>query len=146
MNTRGFTLIELLLVIVIVAMAAAIAAPQIGSGNQTAKLNSAVRDVSSAFRFARGQALTHHKEISVIFNLQNNSYQITDKNKLFYLASAIEITLNVAQSQIISEDEGGVRFFSDGSSTGGQIILEIEQDKRQIDINWLTGQVTLGDA
>ncbi len=144
MDTKGFTLIELLLVIVIVAMAAAIAAPQIGSGNQTAKLSAAVRDISSAFRFARGQALTHHKEVGVMFNLQNNSYQITGRHKVFYLSSAIEITLNVAQSQIISEDEGGVRFFSDGSSTGGQIILEIGQDKRQIDINWLTGQVTLG--
>jgi len=144
MDTKGFTLIELLLVIVIVAMAAAIAAPQIGSGNQTAKLSGAVRDITSAFRFARGQALTHHKEVSVIFNLQNNTYQITGRNKLFYLSNAIEITLNVAQSQISSEDEGGVRFFSDGSSTGGQIILEIEKDKRQIDINWLTGQVTLG--
>ncbi|MEO1882700.1 MAG: GspH/FimT family pseudopilin [Methyloprofundus sp.] len=142
---RGFTLVELLLVIVIIALAAAVAAPNIGSGNQTASLNAAAREISSALRFARGHALTHRKEAVVMLNLEDNSYQITDRSKKYKVAKDIAVSLDVAQSQIIDQDHGGVRFFSDGSSTGGRITLEIGENKRQIDINWLTGQVEIDD-
>jgi general secretion pathway protein H len=142
---KGFTLIELLLVIVIVAVSAAVVAPNIGSGNQTAKLNSSARDISSALRFARGHALSQRKESTVLFNLQDNTYQITDKTKNYRIAKEIELTLDIAQSQIIDKTQGGVRFFPDGSSTGGRITLELEGNRRQLNVNWLTGHVELND-
>lgn len=145
LKTNGFTLIELLIVIVIIAMAAAVAVPNIGSGNQTATLNGAARELTSALRFARGHALTHRKESIVLINLEDNSYQITDKNKVFKLAKDIEITLDVAQSQIIAGKQGGIRFFPDGSSTGGRVTLELAKNKRQLDVNWLTGQVEFNE-
>lgn len=145
MCIKGFTLIELLLVIVIIAISAAVVAPNIGSGNQTAKLNSSARDISSALRFARGHALSQHKESTVLFNLQDNTYQITDKTKIYRIAKEIELTLDIAQSQIIDETQGSIRFFPDGSSTGGRVTLEVEDNKRQLDVNWLTGHVELND-
>jgi general secretion pathway protein H len=36
-----------------------------------------------------------------------------------------------------------IRFFADGSSTGGRITLEREHAAWKIDINWLTGQIEL---
>ncbi len=145
MQTKGFTLIELLLVIVIIAMAVAVAAPNIGSGNQTATLNAAARELSSGLRFARGHALSRRKESILLINLNDNSYTITDKEKLYKLSKEIEITLDIAQSQLVGEKQGGFRFFPDGSSTGGRITLEIAENKRQLDVNWLTGQVEIDD-
>lgn len=145
MRTKGFTLIELLLVIVIIAISAAVVAPNIGSGNQTAKLKSSMRDIASALRFARGHALSQHKESRVLFNLQNNTYQITGKTKTYRIAKEIEVTLDLAQSQIIDETQGSIRFFPDGSSTGGRVTLEVAGNKRQLDINWLTGHVEIND-
>ena len=142
---QGFTLIELLLVIVIIAMAVAVAAPNIGSGNQTARLNGAAREIASALRFARGHALTRRKESVFLINLENNTYQLTDKNKTYKIAKEIAVTLDAAQSQLIDENQGGIRFFPDGSSTGGRITLEIGENKRQLDVNWLTGQVEIED-
>lgn len=144
MKTKGFTLIELLLVIVIIVMSVSAVVSNIGSGNQTALLNGAVRDLASALRFTRGHALTHSKESSFIFNLKENTYQVTDRDKVFKLSSDLEITLDIAQSQI-SGGTGGIRFFPDGSSTGGRITLELAEDKRQLDVNWLTGQVEIND-
>ena len=79
---NGFTLIELLIVIVIIAITAAVVAPNIGSGNQTAKLNGAVRELASGLRFSRGHALTHSKEVHLLLNLNKNTYTITDKKKV----------------------------------------------------------------
>ena len=142
----GFTLIELLIVIVIIAATAAVVAPNIGSGNQTATLNGAARELSSALRFARGHALSRHKESSLLLNLDDNSYKITGKDKLYKLSKDIEVTLEIAESELVNEKLGGFRFFADGSSTGGRITLEIAENKREIDVNWLTGQVEIDDG
>ena len=143
---RGFTLIELLIVIVIIAATAAIVAPNIGSGNQTATLKGAARELSSALRFARGYALSRHKESTLLLNLDDNTYKITGKEKLYKLSKDIEVTLEIAEAELINEKQGGFRFFADGSSTGGRITLEIAENKRQIDVNWLTGQVEIDDG
>jgi len=140
---NGFTLIEMIVVIVIVAIMATVVATNIGSGNRTATLRGAAREISSALRFARGHALTHSKETSLKFNLKNNSYQVTHKNKTFNISKDIEVSLDVAQSQVAEDQVGAIRFFSDGSSTGGRITLEIEESKYQLDVNWLTGQVEI---
>ena len=133
------------MVIVVIAMAVAVVAPNIGSGNQTASLNATAREIASALRFARGHALTHRKEAVFLVNLEENSYQLTDKKKVFKMTKDIAVILDVAQSQIIDEGHGGIRFFPDGSSTGGRITLELGENKRQIDVNWLTGQVEIDD-
>ena len=142
---RGFTLVELLIVIVVIAMTAAVVAPNIGSGNQTATLNGAARELASGLRFARGHALSYGKESILLLNLNDNTYKITDKNKLYKLSKDIEVTLEIAQSQRVNEKQGGFRFFPDGSSTGGRITLELAENKRQLDVNWLTGQVEIDD-
>ena len=143
--SQGFTLIELLIVIVVIAMTAAVVAPNIGSGNQTATLNSAARELASGLRFARGHALSYGKESILLLNLNDNTYKITDKSKQYKFSKDIEVTLDIAQSQLVNEKQGGFRFFPDGSSTGGRITLELAENKRQLDVNWLTGQVEIDD-
>ncbi len=145
LQRNGFTLVELLIVIVIIAMGAAVVAPNIGSGNKTATLNGAARELASALRFARGHALSFGKESSLIINLNDNSYKITDRDKQYKLSKEIEVTLDIAQSQLIDQRQGGFRFFADGSSTGGRITLELAENKRQLDVNWLTGKVEIED-
>lgn len=145
-QAKGFTLIELLIVIVIIAVTAAVVAPNIGSGNQTATLNGAARELASGLRFARGHALSYRKESVLLLNLSDNTYKITDKNQVYKLSKDIEVTLDIAESQLIGEKQGGFRFFPDGSSTGGRITLEIAENKRQLDVNWLTGQVEIDDG
>ncbi len=144
-HRRGFTLIELLLVMVIMIIAVSVVASNIGSGQQTANLNTAVRDLTSGLRYTRGHALSYGKQSQLTINLKDNSYSISGKKKRFYLAEEIAITLSIAQSDIQDEDQGSLNFFPDGSSTGGRIILESGEQSRRIDINWLTGQIQINE-
>lgn len=138
----GFTLVELLLVITIGVMAMAVVAPNLTSGNQSSTLKSAARDLASGLRSARGEALTTQADTALSIDLEENSYQITGQDKTYQLLNDIEITLSVAQSEVV-DGAGSIRFFPDGSSSGGRIILELNDLKQTIDVNWLTGQIEL---
>lgn len=140
--TSGFTLVELLLVITIGVMAMAVVAPNLTSGNQSSTLKSAARDLASSLRFARGEALTTQADTALSIDLEENTYQVTGQEKPYQLLNDIEITLSVAQSEVV-DGMGSIRFFPDGSSSGGRIILELNDLKQTVDVNWLTGQIEL---
>ena len=131
----------MLLVITIMVGATAVVAPQLSSGNQASVLKSAARDMASALRFARGQALTSHQDALVSINLEENTYQVTGREKIYQLDKDIDITLAIAQTESDGTGTGSLRFFPDGSSSGGRITLELADLKQTLDINWLTGQI-----
>jgi general secretion pathway protein H len=114
----------------------------LSSGNEASKLKAAARDLASALRYARGQALISHQEATVTIDLANNTYTLNQRDKVYVMPEEIDVTLVTAQSEI-NQGLAGVRFFPDGSSTGGRITLEWGNAGWRIDINWLTGQIEL---
>lgn len=139
----GFTLIELLLVLLIVIMGFAAIGVGISSGNDATKQKAVARDLVSALRFAKGQALMSHKETTVALDLNENTYTVSDRDKTYDIPENIDLTVVTAQEEMVGKGLANIRFFPDGSSTGGRINLERDSDNWQIDINWLTGQIEL---
>lgn len=139
----GFTLIELLLVLFIIILGFAAIGISISSGNDATAHKAVARDLVSALRFAKGQALMFHKEATVALDLNENTYTVSDRDKVYDIPETIDLTVVTAQEEMVGEGLANIRFFPDGSSTGGRITLERETDLWQIDINWLTGQVEL---
>lgn len=145
-TAQGFTLLELIIVLVISVLGFAVVGSNISSGNQSTRLQAAARDIASALRYAHGQALMSRQPVSVAVNLAENSYRISNRNKIYHLDERIEISLTVAEEELDKGQEGSIRFFGDGSSTGGRIVLEWGNQLRRIDVNWITGAVAITDA
>lgn len=143
---QGFTLLELIVVLVIVVLGFAAIATNISSGNETTQLKAAARDIVSALRYARGQALISHDETTLTFDLTENTYTVSSRDKVYDIAETIDVTVVTGQDEISGDGLASIRFFADGSSTGGRITLELNKAAWQIDINWLTGQVELNDS
>ena len=141
---QGFTLIELIIVLVISVLGFAVLGTHISSGNQTTQLQAAARDIASALRYAQGEALITRMPVSVGVNLDNNSYRVSNANKVHTLPKELDISLVVAE-EAFAGGEGHIVFFADGSSTGGRITLEWSQQLRRVDVNWITGEVTISD-
>jgi general secretion pathway protein H len=141
--SKGFTLLELMLVMFIVILGFSAIGLNISSGNDATKLQSAARDMVSALRFAKGQALISHEETTVALNLNENTYTVSDRDKVFTIPDTIALTVVTAQEELEGKGLANIRFFPDGSSSGGRIKLEMNSATWQIDINWLTGQVEL---
>ena len=142
-SSKGFTLLELLLVLVVVIMGFSVIGLNISSGNDATEHQSTARDLVSALRFAKGQALISHKETTVDLDLNENTYTVSDRDKVFAIPDTIALTVVTAQDEMTGKGLASIRFFPDGSSSGGRIKLERSAVTWQIDINWLTGQVEL---
>ena len=63
--------------------------------------------------------------------------------RLHTMPEGIELKLFTAQRDLTSDQVGAVRFFPDGGSTGGRITLAAGDRKFDVDIDWLTGRVSI---
>ena len=140
---KGFTLLELVVVLFVVVLGFSVIGLNLSSGSDSTKIKAAARDIVSALRYARGQALMTHQETTVTLNLGDNSYMVSGRDKRYQIPGDIDITVVTAQSELSGEGTASIRFFADGSSTGGRITLERGQTVWKTDINWLTGQIEL---
>ncbi len=145
-SARGFTLLELIIVLLISVLGFAVVGSNISSGNQSTRIQAAARDIASALRYAHGQALMSREPVSVTVNLDDNSYAIGNHGKVYRLDSEIGISVTVAEEEFTEGQQAGIRFFGDGSSTGGRITLELGKQLRRIDVNWITGAVAIHDT
>jgi len=140
---KGFTLLELIVVLFIVVLGVSVVGINLSSGNNSTEIKAAARDIVSALRYARGQALMSHQETTLALNLAENTYTVSGRDRVYNIPKTIDITVVTAQSELTGNGLGNIRFFADGSSTGGRITLERGNTAWQIDINWLTGQIEL---
>jgi general secretion pathway protein H len=140
---RGFTLLELTVVLFVVVLGFSVIGLNLSSGSDSTEIKAAARDIVSALRYARGQAVMTHQETTLALDLNNNSYMVSGRGKLYRIPEAIDITVVTAQTELNGKGNANIRFFADGSSTGGRITLERGNAAWKIDINWLTGQIEL---
>ncbi len=141
-KAQGFTLIELSVVLLIVVIGFTAIGSNISSGNQSTQLKATIRDLVSALRYARAQALISQQEVSVVINLAENSYQLSNRDKNYTFSDDIDVTLVIAQDEF-KDESGQLRFYADGSSSGGKITLELGEINDVIQVNWLTGNIEL---
>ncbi|MEE9412664.1 MAG: GspH/FimT family pseudopilin [Methylococcales bacterium] len=142
-NNRGFTLIEMIVVMVIAVLAISIVGTSFTAGFSGAQLKAAVNDVASALRYTRGQAISAGEEAAFTLDVDKRSYTISTRKKVYKLADDLDLTVETAQSEINGEGKGSIRFYSDGSSSGGRVEIKSGHRKRYVDVNWLTGQILI---
>jgi general secretion pathway protein H len=144
-QVQGFTLIEITIVLLIAVLGFSVIGTNISSGNKSSQLKAVARDLASALRYARGQALISHGEVSVAINLAENTYKVSNRDKLYHFSDEIDVTLVIAQDEFKDEDTGQLRFYADGSSSGGRITMEWGNLVYKVDVNWLSGKVEITD-
>ena len=144
-NARGVTLLELLVVLSIMAVIAAIVVPVFTGGVSGSELKGATREVAAGLRLARSEALATRKETRVTLDLENRSFQVERDPRTHALPKQIELKLFTAQSDLVSDKVGAIRFFPDGGSNGGRVTLAVGERKFNVDVDWLTGRVAILD-
>lgn len=142
----GFTLLEMLIVLVISSIVMATLIPNFGPAIARAQLYSATRDVASALRHARGQAMLKGQDALFELNTEQHVYRVTGRSKIYKLPSEVQLGLYTTSTETLDEGTGRIRFFPDGSATGGRVTLIANKQTRVVDVNWLTGEVRMGEG
>lgn len=139
----GVTLLELLIVLSIMAIVAALVLPMFGGGVSTGELKGAARQVAAGLRLARSEALATRQETRVVLDLEQRTFHVDRDPRLIALPRQIELKLFTAQSDLVSDKVGAIRFFPDGGSNGGRVTLAVGERKYDVDVDWLTGRVAI---
>ena len=143
--SRGVTLLELLIVLSIMAVLAAVVIPRFGEGVSTSALKGATREIAAGLRLARSEALATRKETRLLLDLEQRAFRVEPDPRVHALPKQIELKLFTAQSDLLSDKVGTIRFFPDGGSNGGRVTLTAGERKYNVDIDWLTGRVAILD-
>lgn len=108
-------------------------------------LKSAAREVAGTLSEARSAAIRDNREAVVVFDLDARAYRAGEGGTLHELDSGLGLELVTASSEQASEAEGRIRFYPDGTSTGGRLTLTQDERKYYVVVDWLTGRVRVQD-
>ena len=136
-------MLELLVVLAIAASVMAVALPQFSRMASLVAVKSAARELASALRSARSQAIAGQREVALMLDVQARTYRLAGATQIRRLGSDLELKLLAAQSEVSTPQTGAIRFFPDGSSTGGRVTLAAIGQSYIVDVNWLTGRVAI---
>jgi general secretion pathway protein H len=146
MNERGFTLLELLVVLTIVAVILAFVPGFMLRGQPGLSVDVTARELADALRLARSHAMAQNRDQLFALDVEQHLFRIGGQRAPVQMNKEIEVTFQSARSEAVSESIGQIRFFPDGSATGGRIGLSQDGQHAEVVVDWLTGLVSVNHA
>jgi len=145
MRERGFTLIELAVTLAIAAVIVAIALPMLSTVGTRAQFKAAAHEIAAALRETRSRAIVSGKSTALLIDVRTSAYRVDTAGASHRLPQGIHLVLLTTTQERRDDNTGAIRFFPDGSSTGGSVRV-IEDGKRyDVLVDWLTGRISLDD-
>ena len=136
----GFTLLEILLVLLIFAIGASLTLPALVRPAGT-ELRTATGTLVAGLRRARDAAVSGQRASTLSIDLDARRFTISGEARAQRLPEHVQLSLFTAQSELDGVARGRIRFFPDGSSTGGRVTLQSGERRYHVDVDWFTGQV-----
>lgn len=140
--SSGFTLIEILVVISLVAGLTVILMMSMNGGMNGLRLRSEAKTIASELRRARSQAISTGT-VQKFRIVPDDRTWTGAKGRSGEIAKPLVVSFTGVRQVLERDGEGVILFFEDGASTGGRIQLKHERAAWNVDVAWLTGEVSL---
>lgn len=142
---RGFTLLELLVVLAIIGLFAMSIPGFLLRDNKTFDLDRATRGIAEGLRTTQTAAILDNRDRTFGVDVEQRQFLASDAKAPVQLPLGIDLHFITAREEQIGQSSGRIRFFPDGSSTGGRITLGIDGLTNVIEVDWLTGLISISD-
>lgn len=142
---RGFSLLELIMVLVIGAGVFVVVLGIAPRGASSADLKASARALASGLRQTQSTAMATRRDAALTVDMASREFSFTGSPRTHQLPEGIELKLLTAQTEVESERKGAIRFYADGSSTGGRITVAAGERHFFVDVDWLTGRVAINE-
>jgi general secretion pathway protein H len=139
----GFTLLELLVVLAIIAGAATLALPSFQRTAPRLETRAVAQTLAADLRRLRSEAVARGQETRLVVEHDAHRYVAVPGPGARQLPADLELTYVSSLSGAVAPVRQQLRFRPDGSSTGGSLDLSRAGKTWRIDVDWLTGRVSL---
>jgi general secretion pathway protein H len=139
--SRGFTLLELIVVLAIAAIMLAVVLP-VGGRRGGRELERAARDVAASLRLVRERAIIANATAALTVDLEHGFYQGEGGHAAAFPRGA-EVRLATTTAEEEAPRIGRIRFYPDGSASGGGVLLTRDGERLAVLVDWLTGGVSV---
>lgn len=143
-DEAGFTLVELLVVLAVVGLLIAAAPAIVSAARPGAEAKATAFAIANDLRAARARAIVEKREVVAVFDIDRNSYTVKPGGELHTLPRALNMTFATEDFRSdATEDQ--IRFFSDGSSTGGALRIISAKHIHRIVVYPLMGRISVDE-
>jgi general secretion pathway protein H len=144
-NQRGFTLLELLVVLAIIGFVVALVPGFVLRSQPGLDVDVAARAIADGLRQTRSEAVLRNRPQTFALDVEARVFRAADQTPV-RIDEGIALSFRTARSQLQGDRIGQIRFFPDGSSTGGLIGLAQGGVQAAVRSDWLTGLVSIDVA
>lgn len=138
----GFTLLEMLVVATIIGLALGVYTPSFAKKSDTMRLEQAARNLTDALKLARSRAILNNIPIDFYVDTASRTLGVENTAPL-QLPSDFGVELLFAETLRQNANTGALRFYTDGSSSGGEIRLKLTNHAADVKISWITGTASI---
>lgn len=142
LTPNGLTLIETMVALAVMGIILILALPMMTGGQRRSELRMTASDISVALRAARSRAIAKNYEEVFFVDTDRARYRAPG-GAAVSLPSSIRLTLFTTTQEQLSSGIGAIRFYADGSSTGGGLTLTRGEAHYDILVDWLTGRISM---
>jgi general secretion pathway protein H len=142
---RGFTLLELLVVLAIIGFVVALVPGFVLRSQPGLDVEVAARAIADGLRRTRSEAVLRNRPQLFALDVEARVFRAADAPPV-RIDDGIALTFRTARSQLQGDRIGQIRFYPDGSSTGGLIGLAQGEVQAAVQSDWLTGLVSIDGA
>ena len=130
----------------VLALVTAMVLPMMTGAQSKADIRASAHDLAAALRTTRNLAMTQGRTEAFLVDTTSGAFRAGAADAPHRIARGVGLVLITATQERIDEHTGSIRFFADGSSTGGGIRLSKGNNRDQVLVDWLTGRVSIGDG
>jgi general secretion pathway protein H len=144
-DDAGFTLLEVIVVLAILGFGLALIAGYKPPWSSGLGVRGTAAQLASGLRLARSEAILQNGPVALEIDLARHLFRV-GTGAARALPAELIIALLTVSGERRDATTGDIRFYPDGSSTGGRISLSDRGQKLAVGVDWLTGRVSIGDV
>lgn len=141
-SSDGFTLFELLAVLTIVAIVLGVVMHLMPAGAGASGVRAGAADLANALRSVRVSAINTQREQVALIDVERRQVRFSHTRGSVTLDRSLKLSVTSADSERTGGSGAGIRFYPNGSSSGGTVVLRKGQLAYDVRVNWLTGKVS----